>query len=132
MKNFNKALKEFKTKLVPIETDDISGSMESKVVYLPDFEQVYWGLEEVRKGLNDILRDNKIDPDIRSKIQNDKVLHHISSSINKLFNEYRTHLRGQYPYEYNEIRSRINENSTGGVGEQHFTPKAFKTKKNKK
>jgi hypothetical protein len=134
-KNFDKALKEFKIKLDTISQDPKTGAIESKVTYLPDFEKLFHDLQGVKDDFYDVLKNSKLSPELQSKIQNDQGLINIYNSLQKIFNQYRTHLRKNYPNEYNTIKDRgLSESDSTmvtGKGEQYGTPKAFKNKRKK-
>lgn len=97
-------LTEIKIRTKTIEEDPVTGAITSEVIYLPDFEQVYFLIEEARDGLWETLNESSIEPEIRSKIDNDKVLKEIHKDLSLLFNRYRTHIRTKYPKEYREIQ----------------------------
>jgi len=75
--------------------------------------------------------------------RNDEMVKTIAAELKKVFNTYRTHLRKNYPDQYNQIKSTLEEISmsgggtagatfTPGTGEQYATPNAFsKDKKGK-
>ena len=120
-KHFNKTLKEYTHKLTTTGFDPITGTLESDVTYLPNFGGVLDNLIKVRKDLSEIVAENKDDQKLR------KIYH----ETRLLLNKYRTHIRKNYPHEYEEL-TKINEEEGSmntGVGEQYATPKAFKKKR---
>jgi len=101
-----KSLKEVRIALKTLDTNPKTGAVESKVIYLPDFLQVFKDLQSAKEGLHDVLHDSKIHKDIRVKILKDQKLNQIYTELTNIFNKYRTHIRKTYPEEYNKIKSR--------------------------
>jgi len=71
--------------------------------------------------------------------QNDDTIKAVANELKKVFNQYRTHLRKNYPDQYNQIKNTLEEINTigsnssftsGTEGENYATPFAFN--KNKK
>jgi hypothetical protein len=61
------------------------------------------------------------------KISNvDPTIERISTQVNKLFNEYRTHMRKNYKDDYARVKSIAETSATGG--ESYLTKNAFKPK----
>lgn len=56
--------------------------------------------------------------------RNDQSIKDIARELKNVFNKYRTHLRKNYPDQYNQIKSQLEEISTtgGGAGAASFTP----------
>lgn len=131
-KKSNISLKEVGFKLKTINTDPKTGSIESEVVYLPDFAQVFEDLQNAKYGLYDIITNNKMDDILKAKISKDTKLNQLYQDLHNIFNKYRTHIRTQYPSEYEAMKhSNVSENFEVGEGEQH-TGKKFIAKKNMK
>jgi hypothetical protein len=126
------------------EIDPQTGSRESKVVYLPDFDLVYSHLEQARKALEEVANGAGVtDVNIKSIIMQDQVLDKLSDDLNKIFNSYRTHLRKKYPDDYKRIKTKsklsesnikeiiknkVKEISTTASGGDYLTKHAFKPK----
>jgi hypothetical protein len=129
------------------EVDPQTGSRESKVVYLPDFDLVYNLLEQARKALEEVANGSGVtDTNLKAIIMQDQVLDKLADDLNKIFNSYRTHLRKKYPDDYKRIRSKsklsesnvreiiknkVKEISTTAAGGNYLTKYAFAKKDSK-
>jgi hypothetical protein len=97
---------------------------ESDVVYVPDFEIL---LKDINRAL-DTLRTIATDPEVI----NDPKFGEIYNQFRVLRNNLRTHMRKNYPTEYQKIKGLFQEqeiDETGfaaGMGAQYATPFAFK------
>jgi hypothetical protein len=114
----------FKTEYIDKET----GRVSHKLIKLPNLTEVY---KKIQQALNSLRSLNK------SQEINDENIRKIEQELNNLFNSYRTHLRKNYPEQYDLLRKSIKElSSTGGgtgaatfqpgTGMQYSTPYAFK------
>ena len=102
--------------------DDETGAIEWDVVDVADFSSVYKSLEKAKNFLDTLEKEGKAKDDI--------VIDGFSEDIAKLFNAFRTHVRKNYPKEYERV-SRLKESEIDeGEGIGYLTPKAFD--KNKK
>jgi hypothetical protein len=102
-----------KFKFTKTTTDPETGTISSDVEYIPDLAgnmELFNNFIESFKSLKTETKDPKIET--------------ISSKLQLLRNEYRTHLRKNYPDEYKKIFS---ESSITG-GEGYMTNKSFKSK----
>ena len=101
---------------------------ESDVVYVPDFELL---LKDINRAL-DTLRTIATDPEIIS----DPKFGEIYNQFRLLRNTLRTHMRKNYPTEYQKIKGMFEMTGTGGgsgagsfspgTGGQYATPFAFR------
>lgn len=139
-----KNLKEVKTKLINLGVDPETGTTMDSVVYLPDFDTVFYKLKEARDGIRDIVSGKYLDTQTKILISQDSKLKDFQSQLEKIFAEYRTHLRKNYPDEYSQLHGNVSEESTTGggtassagmttgTGEQYTTPFAFNPDKKSK
>lgn len=101
---------------------------ESDVVYVPDFEIL---LKDINRAL-DTLRTIATDPEVIS----DPKFGEIYNQFRLLRNTLRTHMRKNYPTEYQKIKGMFEMSGTGGgasagsfspgAGGQYATPFAFR------
>lgn len=119
----------FKTTNIDPET----GSVEHKIIKLASFSDSLKKVSDAVKALSRLTGTNDA--------RNDQNIKDIARELKDVFNKYRTHLRKNYPDQYNQIKSQLEEISvsgggtagasfTPGTGEQYATPFAFN--KNKK
>ena len=129
------------------ELDPETGSSESEVVYLPDFDLVYDNLEKARNAMDEVASGKGVtDPNLKPILMQDQVLDKIADDLNKIFNTYRSHLRKKYPDDYarikqkgvmNEanirelIKDKVKEISTTAAGGDYLTKYAFRKKDSK-
>ena len=103
-------------------------NFESDVVYVPDFETL---LKDINRAL-DTLRTIATDPEIIK----DPKFGEIYNEFRLLRNTLRTHMRKNYPTEYQKIKGLFEMSGTGGgagagsfstgTGGQYATPFAYK------
>jgi len=101
---------------------------ESDVVYVPDFEIL---LKDINRAL-DTLRTIATDPEVIK----DPKFGEIYNQFRLLRNTLRTHMRKNYPTEYQKIKGMFEMSGTGGgagaasfspgAGAQYATPFAFR------
>jgi hypothetical protein len=101
---------------------------ESDVVYVPDFEVL---LKDINRAL-DTLRTIATDPEVIK----DPKFGEIYNQFRLLRNTLRTHMRKNYPTEYQKIKGMFEMSGTGGgegagsfssgAGGQYATPFAFR------
>jgi len=114
--------------------DDTTGRIEWDIVDAADFSSVYKALLKAKDFLSTLEKEGKAKDDV--------VIDGFAEDIAKLFNAFRTHVRKEYPKEYERV-SRLKEEEveeqsstatggmalSGGEGAQYATPKAFGKKK---
>lgn len=105
--------KDIETTLKDFDPDRNSYSWE--VRYLPD--DLHNSLKTF-SSLKDIIKKLFVDPSLKS----DTRLKELITNTHKLFNEFRTHIRKNYPEVYSKLKE---ESGTGGAGIEIQTPKAF-------
>ena len=105
-----------------------TGRIEWDIVDAADFSSVYKALSKAKNFLSTLEKEGKAKDDI--------VIDGFAEDIAKLFNAFRTHVRKNYPKEYERV-SRLKEQSatsqggatfTPGGGAQYATPFAFRKK----
>lgn len=121
----------FKTASVDKET----GKIGHDVIKLASFGDALKKMSDAVKSLKQLMGTDDA--------RNDQNIRDIADGLKQVFNQYRTHLRKNYPDQYNQIKSQLEEISmsgggtagatfTPGTGEQYATPNAFsKGKKGK-
>jgi len=120
----------FKTSSINPETNSISHD----IIKLASFGDSLEKMSDAVRALKILMTTDEAEKD-----QNIKV---IARSLKDVFNQYRSHLRKNYPDQYEEIKRQLEEMSTtgggagaasftGGTGMQYATPYAFKRKKKK-
>ena len=67
------------------DIDPETGTISWDVDYVPAFDSTFKEFQELRQYLNTLARKT-----------NDTVIDQLSDNVNKLFNQYRTHLRKNY------------------------------------
>jgi hypothetical protein len=111
------------------DIDPETGAIEWDVASAADFSSTYKALQQAREFLNDLdkkAEQTKMDPAI------DK----FATDIANLFNSFRSHIRKNYPEEYERVLRLKEQSSTatggdafaGGEGAQYATPFAFRKK----
>jgi len=119
----------FKTSDIDKET----GKISHDIIKLASFGDALKKMSDAVKSLKQLMGTDDA--------RNDQNIRDIASELKQVFNQYRTHLRKNYPDQYNQIKSQLEEISmsgggaagatfTPGTGEQYATPNAFS--KNKK
>ena len=105
--------------------DPETGRVTSKVVNKPSLSNMVKDLEAEIQDFEVLVEDK---PD-------DVVLYNISEELKEIYNNFRTHLRKNYPDEYKKVQE-ANVTGTGtsistGNSPAYATPKAFGKKKDK-
>ena len=106
------------------DIDPETGSISWKVENVPAFDSTFKEFDELRKFITKLSRDTK-----------DEVIDNIANDIKKSFNNYRTHIRKNYPEQYKKAKMNeadIDEVSTSGGAGAYNTPYAFKLVKKQK
>lgn len=110
------------------DIDPETGAISWDVASAADFTTTYKALQQARQFLDTLEKTGKAKDDI--------TIDKFAEDIAKLFNAFRTHVRKNYPKEYERV-SRLKEQSstsqggasfTPGEGAQYATPYAFKKK----
>ncbi|MDA8959224.1 hypothetical protein N9F64_00335 [bacterium] len=120
----------FKTTNINKET----GQLSHDIIQLASFGDSLKRMSDAVKALK-ILQTT-------DEANNDQNIKEITRELKDVFNKYRSHLRTNYPDQYDEIKRQLDEMSTtgggagaasftGGTGMQYATPYAFKKKKKK-
>tara|TARA_B110000238_G_C16017259_1_gene391603 strand:+ start:76 stop:570 length:495 start_codon:yes stop_codon:yes gene_type:complete len=105
--------------------DPETGRVTSKVVNKPSLSNMIKDLEAEIQDFEVLVEDK---PD-------DIVLYNMSEELKEIYNNFRTHLRKNYPDEYKKVQE-ANTTGTGasfspGNSPAYATPKAFGKKKDK-
>ena len=99
------------------DIDPETGAISWDVADVADFTSTYKALQQAKKFLDTLEKTGKS--------KDDTAIDQFAEEIANLFNSFRTHVRKNYPKEYERV-SRLKEEE--GIG--YLTPKAFN--KNKK
>jgi len=116
------------------KTDEINpetNSVQHKIIKLASFGDSLEKMSSAVKALKILMTTDEAEKD-----QN---IRDIARSLKDVFNQYRSHLRKNYPDQYEEIKRQLEEMSTtgggagaasfsGGTGMQYATPYAFRRK----
>lgn len=95
------------TKFTVTDIDDVTGKVSWTVEQLPSFEELFstaTDLVNVAKG-------------VRNETKGDNFFREIYETSKLLRNKIRTHLRNEYPDEYNRIVMRLSENELPSVSD---------------
>ena len=106
------------------DIDPETGTISWDIDYVPAFDSTFKEFQELNQYLNTL-----------AKKTDDTIIDQLSSSVSKLFNQYRTHLRKNYSDEYQKMKvteEEIDEMSMSGGAGAYLTPYAFKLPKKKK
>jgi len=136
----------YKYKLKEIDLGDISvnNGVKTKVVSKdPETKTVEWDVKynvdlgNPIKKFNEALDSLK---DISRQHRDDSFLRDIIESVKSIKNDYRAHVRTEYPADYDELKRKsaymkedieeLDEESTSGDAGGYSTPFAFSAKKN--
>ncbi len=136
----------YKLKEIEVGKKDISNGVQTTVKFIdPETKTTEWDVKynvdlgAVIKNLNDAIESLKA---ISRHNREDTFLRDIVESIKSVKNEYRAHIRSEYPIEYEDIKRKktymredveeIDEESTSGDAGSYNTPFAFNKNKNAK
>jgi len=136
MANFKYKLKELKVG----DTETRGGRKSTVTAIDPETGAITWSIEDVadfENAHNTLVKaKNYLDSLISSpEAKGDFKLRTIAKEVRDAYNQYRTHLRKNYPEEYNKVSS-VKEDSTissssgftsGGEGENHNGPSPRKS-----
>ena len=110
------------------DIDPETGAISWDVADAADFSSTYKALKKAKDFLDTLEKTGKA--------KDDTAIDQFSEEIANLFNSFRTHVRKNYPEEYERV-SRLKEQSStatggdafaGGEGAQYATPFAFRKK----
>ena len=101
--------------------DDVTGRIEWDIVDAADFSSVYKALLKAKDFLSTLEKEGKAKDDV--------VIDGFAEDIAKLFNAFRTHVRKEYPKEYERVSRLKEEEVEEGEGIGYLTPNAFGKKK---
>jgi len=110
------------------DVDPETGAITYDVKNVANFSSTYNALQQAKEFLNTLEKTGKA--------KDDTTIDKFAGDITKLFNAFRTHVRKNYPEEYERV-SRLKEQSStaqggmsleGGEGAQYATPFAFRKK----
>lgn len=110
----------FKTSGIDPETGQISHN----IINLASFGD---SLKELSQALSAIIALSKT-----SEGKMDNVIQDIAQQVRDVFNQYRTHIRKNYPDQYSTIKDLVQEISTTAAGGGYTTPFAFNPDKKAK
>ncbi len=121
----------FKTSSVDPETNSVGHD----IIKLASFGDSLKKMSDAVKALKQLIGTDDA--------RNDQNIKAVADELKIVFNKYRTHLRKNYPDQYNQIKNTLEEiSSTGGgagaatftpgTGAQYATPNAFSGKKKEK
>jgi len=74
------------------DVDPETGAVAWKVEYVPAFDSTFKEFQELRQFLKKLAQKT-----------DDNIIDTLSDDVNKLFNQFRTHLRKNYPDEYKKV-----------------------------
>jgi hypothetical protein len=102
------------TKYTVKSIDPESGAIEWTVEKTADYESSFETLHKAKIFLDQLLSAPGAKDDIK--------IRQIAAQVRDALNNYRSHLRKNYPEEYNKVKSLSEESTTGGgVGQAGFT-----------
>tara|TARA_B100000963_G_scaffold277272_1_gene245643 strand:- start:1401 stop:2099 length:699 start_codon:yes stop_codon:yes gene_type:complete len=104
------------------DIDPETGAISWDVADVADFTSTYKALQQARDFLDTLEKTGKS--------KNDTTIDQFSEEIANLFNAFRTHVRKNYPKEYERVSRLKEEEIDEGEGIGYLTPRAFA--KNKK
>jgi len=113
--------KELKTYYKTDSVDKETGRISHDIIKLASFGDSLKQMSQAVNALKQLMgtEDAKNDQNIQS----------IARELKDVFNKYRTHLRKNYPDQYNQIKSALEEISTTAAGGEYSTPFAFNPNK---
>ena len=112
---------DLKTYFKTDEIDKETGKISHSIVKLASFGDSLKQISQAVIALKQLMgtEDAKNDQNIQS----------IARELKDVFNKYRTHLRKNYPDQYNQIKNTLEEISGTAAGGQYSTPFAFNPNK---
>ena len=107
----------FKTDEINPETNSVSHN----IIKLASFGDSLKKMSDAVKALKQLMGTKDA--------QNDSNIQAVADELKNVFNKYRTHLRKNYPDQYNQIKNTLEEISTTAAGGEYATPFAFNPNK---
>lgn len=101
-----------------------TGKVTHKIINLASFGDSLKKLSQALSAIKSLSRT----PEGRM----DNIVQDISQQVKDVFNKYRTHIRKNYPDQYNTIKNLLQEISTSSAGGNYSTPFAFNPNKKSK
>lgn len=102
------------TKYTVTSIDPESGAVEWSVEKVADYESAYETLHKSKELFDSLIKSPGAKDDFK--------IRQIATQVRDAVNNYRTHLRKNYPEEYNKVKSLSEMSSTGGgPGNATFT-----------
>jgi len=102
------------TKYTVKSVDPDSGAIEWSVEKVADYESSFETLNKAKNLLDALITAPGAKDDIK--------IRQVAAQVRDAVNNYRTHLRKNYPEEYNKVKSLSEESTTGGgAGQASFT-----------
>ena len=123
--------KDLETYYKTSDTNKETGQLTHDIINLASFGDSLKRMSDAVKALKVLMATDEAN--------NDQNIKDITRELKDVFNKYRSHLRTNYPDQYDEIRRQLEEMSTtgggagaasfsGGTGMQYATPYAFRRK----
>ena len=113
--------------------DPETNTVEWDIDDAPNFSTVFKNLKKANDLMKKLVRDERV--------SGDKVMQDLQIKLSNIFNSLRTHVRKNYPDEYNRIKNIVGEINTissnsgfnsGTKGENYATPNMFNPNKKAK
>jgi hypothetical protein len=102
------------TKYTVTSVDPESGAVEWSVEKVADYESAFETLHKTKELFDSLIKQPGAKDDIK--------IRQIAAQVRDAVNNYRTHLRKNYPEEFNKVKSLSEESTTGGgAGQAGFT-----------
>lgn len=122
-------------KFEPGQSDPETGSIEWDITYKANFGLIYKIFKNLHKEYKNFINQSNVDAEKAGKPYDAK-LKEIGNGINYLWNQFRSHLRKEYPTQYNKLQAleeaeikelihkQLKEMSATGAGASagHFEP----------
>jgi len=100
-----------------IDINPVTGAISWDIVNVGAFDTVYKTFDKLNKLLRTLESEGEA--------ESDPTIDSITDQVKKLFNQYRTHVRKNYPEAYDRIRMVKEEEVDEGEGMGYLTPRAF-------
>jgi hypothetical protein len=113
--------KELKTYYKTDSVDKETGKISHDIIKLASFGDALQKMSQAVKALKQLMGTEDA--------RNDQNIQAVAKDLKDVFNKYRTHLRKNYPDQYNQIKSALEEISTTAAGGEYSTPFAFNPNK---